>query len=93
MKNKYRYSLVLLLLCFSFKAQAQQVIALETRLTQLPTVEAEKIISLIYESPSSMFVTETGQATTYEGSEEEIVEMSIRKKLIFLPYKESFRNI
>lgn len=90
MKNKYRYSLVLLLLCFSFKAQAQQVIALETRLTQLPTVEAEKIISLIYESPSSMFVTETGQATTYEGSEEEIVEMSIRKKTDFFTLQRVF---
>ncbi|MBB1140062.1 hypothetical protein [Myroides sp. WP-1] len=56
MKHKYIYGLFTLFLCFGFKAQAQRVVAYQTKLSELTVEQAQEFSAFLAEDYNDHFV-------------------------------------
>lgn len=79
MKKNILYITLIFALCFGIKAQAQNIIAYQTKVNSLSASEANKLEQLANEAPTSMFVTFEDEAKIYQGSSDVVLDMSITK--------------
>lgn len=92
MNKNIQYILLVFLLCFGIKAQAQIVTAYEAKLRSLSTIETGKLDHLVNGAPSSMFVTFENEAKVYYGNGDLVLGMSIAKVADITQLATTFEN-
>lgn len=80
MKNNILKIIIVFVLCFGIKAQAQNVITeYNSKISSLSATEANKLEYLVNGAPTSMFITYDNEMKVHYGETEKIVEMSVEK--------------
>lgn len=93
MKSLFKYIIIVFVLCFGIKAQAQNaILGYDQKLSKLSELEASNLNYLANGAPTSMFVTVDSEAKIHQGNTQEVVEMSIERTSDFTKLSEFYSN-
>ncbi|MDR0228490.1 MAG: hypothetical protein LBI72_05430 [Flavobacteriaceae bacterium] len=93
MKNNILYIILILVLCFGFKAQAQNIVAYETKLKSLSNVKADELNHLVNGATTAIFVTEQNAPELYIGKAVGVSVMRVRHTSDFVKLESQFKDV